>query len=308
MMMEYGSANEQNENQLLNLKKRLNERISEMVLAQIELLSTKNMKFKHARALNRIENINQLKPFVNQTIQISEIIWFAINLDWQRLNKDFSCDDFGMMQAMYMRNQVMKRLLKGESMPRYLKTAQDQVLQTITEAVGMMSGDGVDVKDVIHAFLEFEKDLSAAVASVSQGVASHAIKKSLFELKSTEKVFEKFVYGGTTSKPQLGDQRFTKKIFKICAKNKDFQRQYTEMKSECKRIGDNFVSFLSLIYLFNLMLFKFTFQAKNKYFRYSQALWIWFLTEPMKVLEAIKEAHNASDQSIVHLSGIRRQN
>lgn len=309
MMNKYSAVNDEKANHLTTLKDGLLKRISEMVLCQIEVLSTKNIKFKHERATDRLENINQLKPFVDKMIQISEIIWFVLNLDCNRLNKDFSCDDFGAKYAMHMRIKVMKRLLQGDSVPLYLKTVQDQVIKTITDAIGMEGGN-LDVKEVIQAYSQFETDLSAAVACVSEGVASIAVSKHLQELKVIEKVLEKFVYGGTTSKPQLSDPRFTKKIMKICAEKKDIQQKYTEMKTICKENEDCLVSsWNKSLILKSYSITSLYFQAQDKYYRYSQVLWIWFLTEPVKVLQAIKEVtKEALKGSPIHLSGIRRQN
>ncbi|XP_063699199.1 augmin complex subunit dgt3 [Culicoides brevitarsis] len=288
MMSEFSAVNEQKENQVSSLKQRILERINDLVLSQIELLSTKNIKFKHSRATSRIENINQLKPFVTKTIQMSEIIWFAINLDWERLNKDFSGDDFGACHSTHMRIQIMKRLVKGDVMPKNLQIAQDQTMKLISEVIGLNGVKISNVSEIIQAYSEFERDLSSSFKAVSEGIAAENFNKILPELQKIEKIYEKFVYGGTTAKPVLGDPRFTRKILKIKTKNKNYQAKYADLKAECKQLEDT--------------------SAHDKYYRYYTALWIWFLTEPMKVLQAIKEVKAATEKAPVHLSGLRRKN
>lgn len=63
--------------------------------------------------------------------------------------------------------------------------------------------------------------------------------------------------------------------------------------------------FVSIIYTF-LKNYLFL-QNNNKFWRYKQNLWVWFLTEPKKVAIAIKEVTAAASQMAAYksISGIK---
>uniref|UniRef100_A0A336M705 CSON005466 protein n=1 Tax=Culicoides sonorensis TaxID=179676 RepID=A0A336M705_CULSO len=285
MMNEYESINEQKDSRTSNLKKSLLERLSDIILSQIEIFSTKNVKYKHNRATNRIQNIKEIHPIVTKMIQISEIIWFAFNFDYERLNIKFFCDDFMSNYATNIRVEKMKRILEEESIPKYLSSTHENTKHLLES---FTVGGKVQIRETFEAYSTIKENLKTLLTNVTKGIAGTEVNKYLNELSVIEKIMKTFVYGGVTSKPILHNPKNLKNILKLTANNEEIGEQYDEIKKSLKEYDSIFV--------------------QDKFFRYTNVLWIWFLTEPNKVLQAIQEVKKASDKAPAHLSGLRRQN
>jgi hypothetical protein len=112
------------------------------------------------------------------------------------------------------------------------------------------------------------------------------------------------------NKPQFCDPKFLHRIFEA-NKNNDL------LLKNMKKIKDGYKKNVqvSFVIYFQIGWKKYFFlhtQEKDRYYRSQNMLWIWFLTEPKKVLVAIKEvtqaAANTQSAAFKNISGIIRKN
>lgn len=91
------------------------------------------------------------------------------------------------------------------------------------------------------------------------------------------------MFNGPTTKPQLFDPKFMEEIQSKASKTKAINNQFQDL---CRNYKNKHLDPLS----------------EDKFFKYNDKLWVYFLMEPKKVLLAIKEvsefASKTSSKSI----------
>lgn len=95
--------------------------------------------------------------------------------------------------------------------------------------------------------------------------------------KNNVKILNEFVYNGPTNKPQLLDPKYLDVIQEKTIKTETIEGQLDKLKKD---------------YVTNCI----EPMNNNKYLRYKENLWVYFLTEPKKVLQAIRDVTVAASQ------------
>lgn len=83
-------------------------------------------------------------------------------------------------------------------------------------------------------------------------------------------MLREFIFSGPTNRPKLYDTKFAVEIYDRKQQTKEMEEAYNILKANYKK-NINFPS------------------QNDKYFRMEKNLWIYFLTEPKKVLECIEQ-------------------
>ncbi|XP_017872391.1 PREDICTED: uncharacterized protein LOC108620040 [Drosophila arizonae] len=241
---------------------------------RIELVLYENTKLKLERALRRRENDKQLTTVISDALSNAELIWIGIQLD---LEKKRNCTDSSIGLCMQAHSSC-QRIQAMRSLNASSKGIYAQFVQEIASQLSTHLGQNVRSAEAKSCLFEYEK-FGRLLANSLHSMLSHKSEvyahKQLAELKDLAQLLCPFVYNSPLDQPMLENVRYLYPMFDVRQQQLRFDDSLRQLRTEFQET------------ILERM-------DKEKLWRYSKLLWIWFLTDPHRMIHAIDEVKKSS--------------
>ncbi|EDV35956.1 uncharacterized protein Dana_GF12731 [Drosophila ananassae] len=280
-----------NEHQLSNvhdtLMNDLTIHVQQHTQRRIELVLYENTKLKLDRAMQRHESDLKLTRIISDALSNAELLWIAIQLD---CDKKRNCLD----TSEELRNQAQAAWQRVQTMRSINSTHQGICGQFIQEIANLLSahlGHTVkagEAKPCLYEYEKFGRLLSYSLHSMLNKKSSDSVRDQLDKIKRLEQTLRPYVYDSPIEQPMLENVRYLSAIYNVT-------QQQSRLDEAVRQLRTDFIQNVSGR------------MDRDKLWRYSVVLWIWFLTEPQRVLYAIDEVKKASAAQIRPGGGLQRK-
>uniref|UniRef100_A0AAG5DSV7 HAUS augmin-like complex subunit 3 N-terminal domain-containing protein n=1 Tax=Anopheles atroparvus TaxID=41427 RepID=A0AAG5DSV7_ANOAO len=263
-------------------------RVNEM---KIESVLYENNRAKLDRAVNRLEYIQRLAESISKELMNAELLWILMQLDLEKIRDRFDNADemngeskrcFKRIDAM---KQVEKNTTREEAFSEFLALLAALIAENRDDSESTANGE---LKWCLQHFAGVQKRLSKQCESVAKGKYHKKSAEVLEQLRNQEKLLARFVFDGPLNYPQFYDQEYLERVQKLC---------YTlsQLDRGSRNLRKDFVQNIEHP------------KQNQKFWFFNQRLWIWFLTEPKKVMVAIKEVQAEANKTASYkcISGIK---
>ncbi|XP_052867876.1 augmin complex subunit dgt3 [Anopheles cruzii] len=293
--VELRNANEQDILRVELLKNELEMLIKHMNELKIESVLFETNRVKLERAISRLEYIERLDASISKELMNAELLWILMQLDLERMRECFdNADEMnGESKKCFKRIDAMKLVEKNA----ILEEAYSDYLMRLSALV-RATGDNVatdetsiaGIKTCLQHFSNLSKRITKQCESVANGKYQKKVNDMLDALTNQEQMLQRFVFDGPLSCPQFYDQEYLERVQALSY----FMGQ---LERDCRNLRKDFVQNIEEP------------KQSKKFELYKRRLWIWFLTEPKKVVIAIKEitAEASKSASYKGISGIKRK-
>ncbi|XP_017072602.2 augmin complex subunit dgt3 [Drosophila eugracilis] len=254
---------------------------------RIELVLYENTKLKLDRAVRRHESDKKLTKIISDALSNAELLWIAIQLD---CDKKRNCLD----TTEELRNQAQDTWQRIQTMRSINASHQGICSQFVQEIGNLLSahlGQNIKTNEAKACLFEYEKFgrlLSHSFQSMLNRKSCATVHDQLAELKRLEQTLRPFVYDSPIEEPMFENVRYLSAIYNT-----------TQQQNRL----DEAVRSLRIDFLENVR----GRIEKDKLWRYSVVLWIWFLTEPLRMMHAIEEVKKAAAGVIRPGGGLQRK-
>ncbi|XP_067632452.1 augmin complex subunit dgt3 [Eurosta solidaginis] len=271
---------------------------------RMELILYENTKLKLERAVKRHETDKRLTKIISDALSNAELVWIAIQLDLERKRNRFvNTEQLSSETDACLRRIRLMRTIQSNNMPYLVQvgggipvgSSAAQLLEAIADMLSRHLGQKVrsDVKSCLYEFEKFTRLLSYALQGMIGSKAyAHAVAQ-MSELERIERLLSPMVYDSPVEAPMFEHVRFLMPIYNAKTNQDRIEKALRYLRTQFQ---ENITERLE----------------RDKLWRYSQLLWIWFLTEPRRMIMAIEEAKKAASKipntaGIKSLSGIKRK-
>ncbi|XP_017051755.1 augmin complex subunit dgt3 [Drosophila ficusphila] len=254
---------------------------------RIELVLYENTKLKMDRAMRRHESDKKLTKIISDALSNAELLWIAIQLD---CDKKRNCLD----TSEEMRNQAQDTWQRIQTMRSMNASHQGICSQFVQEIANLLSahlGQNIKAGEAKACLFEYEKFgrlLSYSFQSMLNRKSCVTAQDQLAELKRLEQTLRPFVYDSPIEQPMFENVRYLSAIHNVTQKQSRLDVAVRSLRTD---FLENVVGRIE----------------KDKLYRYSVLLWIWFLTEPQRMLYAIGEVKKAAAGVIRPGGGLQRK-
>ncbi|XP_058447680.1 augmin complex subunit dgt3 [Malaya genurostris] len=289
---ELTSTNEQDRLRIDVLKQELEMYIRQLNELRIEGILYENSKLKMDRAVSRLEYIRKLAAIISSALMNAEMLWIFMQLDLEKIKNKFdNSDDLNAeTQRCLKRIETFKAVDRNNAQ----EEAYDEFVGQFSSLLGSINLNhsardrSISLKNCIQDFADYQNRVFKNVHSVVNGKYYKTMEETISELNQHEKLLRRYVYDGPVNGPQFFDQEYQERIQRL-------NFEINQIEKELKVLKNDYQQNIN--------------EPKNndKYWRYKQNLWVWFLTEPKKVAIAIKEVTAAASQMAAYksISGIK---
>lgn len=273
------------------LKQELEMYVRQLNEQKIECILYENSKLKLDRAINRLGYIERLSTIISDALMNAEMLWILMQLDLEKIRNKF--DNSDEMNSETQRCLKRIEMLKAVGRISVDEEALEEFVAQFASAMGAInlnsSGNrSMSLRNCIQDYADYKKRVFKNLQSVAGGKYYKSLDEAMKELKITEKQLERYVFDGPVNRPQFFDQQYQERIQRLSFEMDQIEKQLKTLKTDYQQ---------------NIN------EPKNndKFWRYNQNLWVWFLTEPKKVAIAIKEVTAAASQMTAYksISGIK---
>lgn len=254
---------------------------------RIELVLYENTKLKLERAVRRHESDKKLTKIISDALSNAELLWIAIQLDCDKKRNclDTSEELRDQAQATWQRIQTMR------SINASYQGICAQFVQEIANLLSAHLGQNIKATEAKACLFEYEKFgrlLSYSFQSMLNRKSCAAVQDQLAELKRLEQTLRPFVYDSPLEQPMFENVRYLSAIYNVT-------QQQTRLDESGRSLRKDFLeNVVGRI-------------ERDKLYRYSVVLWIWFLTEPQRMMHAIDEVKKAAAAVIRPGGGLHRK-
>ncbi|XP_049548291.1 augmin complex subunit dgt3 [Anopheles darlingi] len=293
--MELKNSNEQDLLRVELLKTDLEMLIRQVNELRIESVLYETNRSKLDRAISRLEYIQRLDESISKELMNAELLWILMKLDLEKIRNCFNNADEmnGESKRCFKRIDAMKQLEKSscleETYSDYLAHLSALIRSaTVTDNSTIVEATDNGLKGCLQHFTSLSKRIMKQVESVAKGKYHKKIKNVLERLSTQEKLLSRFVFDGPLRYPQFYDQEYLERVQQLSFLLGLLERDERSVRKDVvQNIEES--------------------KQSQKFKMYKQRLWIWFLTEPKKVTNAIKEitAEASKTASYKTLSGIK---
>ncbi|XP_075168643.1 dim gamma-tubulin 3 isoform X2 [Haematobia irritans] len=255
----------------------------------VELILYENTKQKLERALKRHENDRSLTKVISEALSNAELIWMTIQLDMEKKRNRF--DNTEQLTADSQRCQLrIQHMKNAQSMGM-----SEEFIQQLAQMLGQHLHQNLrcEVKTCLYEYEKFKRLMNYSLQGLLNRKPYASAMEKLKEINRIESILHPFVYDSPVMAPMFENVHYLKPIFNVKTQQHRVDKLLRQLRTE---FHENVTERLE----------------KDKLWRYSQLLWIWFLTEPRRVLHAIEEAKKAASKvpqmtGIKTLGGIKRK-
>nr|XP_014096129.1 augmin complex subunit dgt3 [Bactrocera oleae] len=269
---------------------------------RMELILYENTKLKLERALKRQETDKRLTKIISDALSNAELVWIAIQLDLERKRNRFvNTDQLNSETDNCQKRIKIMRTIQQNNTPHlaygsiFTNTSAPSLLDAIAEQLSRHLGQKVrsEPKSCLYEYEKFTRLLSYAVQGMVGGKAYANVISQMDELQRLESLLRPMVYDSPVEAPMFEHLRFLMPIYNAKTNQERIDRTLRYLRTQFQ---ENIAERLE----------------KDKLWRYSQFLWIWFLTEPRRMIMAIEEAKKAASKvpstaGLKSISGIKRK-
>ncbi|EDV55383.1 augmin complex subunit dgt3 [Drosophila erecta] len=254
---------------------------------RIELVLYENTKLKLERAVRRHESDKKLTKIISDALSNAELLWIAIQLDCdkKRNSLDTSEELRDQAQATWQRIQTMRSINASH------QGICAQFVQEIANLLSAHLGQTIKATEAKACLFEYEKFgrlLSYSFQSMLNRKSCAAVQDQLAELKRLEQTLRPFVHDSPLEQPMFENVRYLSTIYNVTQQQ---NRLDESVRSLRKDFLENVVGRIE----------------RDKLYRYSVVLWIWFLTEPQRMMHAIDEVKKAAAGVKRPVGGLHRK-
>ncbi|XP_058818148.1 augmin complex subunit dgt3 [Topomyia yanbarensis] len=289
---ELASANEQDRLCIDVLKQELEMYMRQLNEQRIECILYENSKLKMDRAVSRLEYIKKLAAIISNTLMNAEMVWIFMQLDLEKIKNKFDNSDELNTES----QRCLKRIetLKAVDRNTAQEDAYDEFVTQFSALLGSLNLNhssedrSISLKNCIQDFADYKKRVFKNLRSVVNGKYYKGMEETMTELNQNENLLRKYVYDGPVNGPQFFDQQYQERIQRLNFEVNQIEKELKALKADYQQnINEP--------------------KTNDKFWRYKQYLWVWFLTEPKKVSFAIKEVTAAASQMAAYksISGIK---
>ncbi|KAL7029827.1 hypothetical protein ACKWTF_006383 [Chironomus riparius] len=226
---------------------------------------------KNKRVTNRAEKITQVHEITDYIAYVCELMWAACQMDINRLKNrvDNSSEMNNQSQQCMKRIRQMKQLsIVDHSFysHQFLKSFQKLLIENI-------HCDKNELSSIEKCFMEYINhgvQVNAVMQMLIEQKHYNKIQKTIKMIDEQSSILRDLIFCGPTNKPRLYDPKFIVPLHEKQSKKKEFEKIFQELKY-------NFQTKIIQPY------------SNDKFYRMKELLYIWFCSEPKKVLLAIKE-------------------
>ncbi|KAH8300917.1 hypothetical protein KR044_004471 [Drosophila immigrans] len=252
----------------------LNSHVHQHSQHRIELVLYENTKLKRERALRRRENDKQLTDAISDALSIAELFWIAIQLDLEKKRNCIDCSiPLGSQaQAYCQRVQTMRTLntiFKGTATPFLFQLSME-----LSAHLGQNVRSS-EAKSCLYDYEKFGRLLAYALQSSLVKKSQLCVHEKIGDLARLDQSLWPFVFNSPIEQPLYENVEHVCIMFNTIREKHHFEEFINSLRTQFKEL---IVERLD----------------KEKLWRYSQLLWIWFLTEPQRMVHAIDEVKKSS--------------
>ncbi|XP_050088677.1 augmin complex subunit dgt3 [Anopheles aquasalis] len=293
--LELKKSNEQDLLRVDLLKTDLEMLIRQMNELRIESVLYETNRSKLDRAISRLEYIQRLDESISKELMNAELLWILMKLDLEKIRNCFNNADEMNAESKkcFKRIDSMKQLEKSscleETYSDYLTHLSALIRSaTVTDSSTIQEAMENGLKGCLQHFTSLSKRIMKQVESIAKGKYHKKVNSVLEKLSTQEKLLSRFVFDGPLRYPQFYDQEYLERVQQLSFLLGLLER---DERSVRKDVVQNIEEL----------------KQSQKFKTYKQKLWIWFLTEPKKVTNAIKEitAEASKTASYKSISGIK---
>ncbi|XP_055309300.1 augmin complex subunit dgt3 [Sitodiplosis mosellana] len=291
---------ELNESQKQHLVHKLQEQAAELAQLDVEALVFDSNQKRMGRAKQRMEFITRFADIISETMALSELFWVLMQLDMERMknrnNYDSKLDAYRLESLSCNRRIELMNMIGKLSDTTSVQTVCNGFMELLE--VNPNVYDASTVEQAIKCIItvdEFKSSITKLIQNTENNITTLWRNNDFFKkaIRIVE-LIRKFLYDGPIAKPQ---QYSTWYRMKKSFLERELQaiNEITEKKrDECSHYIKKW--------------------SNDKYWRHKQVLWVWFLTEPKKVIKSLKsisaEAQQRSKAATTaprHIAGIVRK-
>lgn len=257
----------------------VNNEIEKFVTMKVESVLTDFNKQKLLRAEKRIDRFSTLKDLLNDFVNSVVVILVSLETEKEKCN----------FKRPKMFNETNKRILLMQNLGhRDVEEELDATLTAILQT--FLSNFESDLPELMVEFNDKLKDLTKEINLIGESLDWN---QNLIEsLQKSEVKLKKLLYDGPINRVQVVNP-------KIYPSLKSSEVQLAEFDEHLRRLKEKYLTEYQQP------------RSKDRFIKIKSRLWYWFLTEPIKVIESIKQiseaAKNIPQQQEKVISGIRRQ-
>ncbi|XP_058976577.1 augmin complex subunit dgt3-like [Musca domestica] len=267
----------------------LQHQVQQKAQQTVELILYENTKQKLERALKRHENDRNLRKIISEALSNAELIWMTIQMDMEKKRNRFDNTEqlTSDSQRCAMRIQYMKNSQSQGLTTEFIQQLSQMLAQHLQQQLRC------EVKACLYEYEKFKRLMAYALQGLLNRKPYSSAMEKFKEINRIESILRPFVYDSPVNAPMFENVHYLRPIFNVKTQQYRIEKHLRQLRTE---FHDNVTERLE----------------KDKLWRYSQLLWIWFLTEPRRVLHAIEEAKKAAAKvpqmtGIKTLGGIKRK-
>ncbi|KFB35743.1 AGAP008694-PA-like protein [Anopheles sinensis] len=291
---QYAELKSSNDRDLLRmdlLKHELDTLIKGVNELKIESVLYENNRAKLDRAVSRLEYIQRMAENISKELMNAELLWILMQLDLEKIRDRFDNADEvnGESMRCFKRIDAMKQVEKNATREEAYGEFLAQLTALIAEKQsGAENTSNGALKWCLQHFAGLQKRLSKQCESVANGKYHRKAAKLLDHLNNQEKLLTRFVFDGPLNYPQFFDQVYMQRVQKLNYILNELDRDARNLRKD---------------YAQNIEQRK----QNQKFWFFNQRLWIWFMTEPKKVVAAIKDVMGEASKTTSYkgVSGIK---
>lgn len=266
--------------------------LGQRVQQQIEFILYENTREKLNRAYKRLDNVKMLTKTVSDALTNAELIWITAQLDLEKIRNRFDNTDELNMKAQHC-------LLRIESMKNVQKLASNTMSEIVFSSVAEILSKNSTVKvrnepkACLYEYEKFGRLLKYSLNALLNKKPYTSVLNLINELKRIEDILRPYVYDSPVKLPMFEQIDLLKPIFSAKINKTEFENDFRNLRSQFQ---ENIHERMN----------------NDVLWHNGQLLWIWFLTEPQKLLDAIADVRKAASKvpvmtGVKSLGGIKRK-
>ncbi|XP_022221650.2 augmin complex subunit dgt3 [Drosophila obscura] len=253
---------------------------------RIELVLYENTKEKLQRAQRRRESDQQLTKIISDALSNAELVWIIEQLDLEKKRNFLDTSEALCSQAQATWQRVQTMLSINSSHQGICSPFLQEIASQLSAHLGHNIRAG-EAKSCLYEYEKFCRLLSYAFQSMLNRKSSVTAQDQLAELKRLEQTLSPFVYDSPLEQPMLDNVRYLYAIYSVAQEQTRLDEMMRHLRTEFQ---ENIVGRMD----------------RDKLWRYKMLLWVWFLTEPQRMLYAIDEVKKAAAKVPALTSSMRR--
>ncbi|EDW00518.1 augmin complex subunit dgt3 [Drosophila grimshawi] len=269
-----------NENHLSNTHNTLETvlaiHVQQRIQQRIEMVLYENTKQKLERAMRRRESDKQLTSIISDALLNAELIWIAIQLDLEKKRnfKDNSQVLGEQAEACWERVQAMLSVNASNKNGAVCAQFVHEIASQLSAHLGQ-NVRSTEAKSCLYEYEKFGRLLAYSLQSMLNEKSHVYVHEQLADLKRVEEKLRPFVYDSPLEQPMFDHTQYLYQMFNVAEQQLSFDKAIRHLRTQFQETITQRMD-------------------NEKLYRYSKLLWIWFLTQPERVIHAIDEVKKCS--------------